>query len=116
MPGSTGRKNLPGLGQAAADFAAIDNALDTINRIASNTQFGTRKLQERSSGISGVVSDSNVTFLKGTSDTQASAYSVAVTTTGQDDARAAFPQLGLPALSLPTNSGGNTGRYQRTQE
>jgi flagellin len=67
----------------AANQSEIDNALETINRIANNTQFGTRKLLEGSSGISGVVSNSAVTFLKGTTDTQAGNYSVAVTTTGQ---------------------------------
>jgi flagellin len=36
----------------AADQAQIKNALDTINRIANNTQFGTKKLLDGSAGIS----------------------------------------------------------------
>jgi len=64
----------------AANQAEINNALDTIDRIASNTQFGTKKLLDGSAGISGSSSDSDVTFLKGTSATTAGAYAVAVTT------------------------------------
>lgn len=67
----------------AANQAEIDNALDTIDRIANNTQFGTRKLLDGSSGVSGVVSDSDVTFLKGTTDTTAGNYSVSISQTGQ---------------------------------
>ena len=44
----------------AANQAEIDNALDTINRIADNTQFGTRKLLDGSAGINGVTSDADV--------------------------------------------------------
>ena len=50
----------------AANQAEITNALDTINRIANNTQFGTKKLLDGSAGISGTASDADVTFLKGT--------------------------------------------------
>lgn len=67
----------------AANQAEIDNALDTINRIANNTQFGTKKLLDGSAGISGEVTDADVTFLKGTSETTAGTYAVAVTTAGQ---------------------------------
>ncbi len=35
----------------AANQAEITNALDTINRIANNTQFGTKKLLDGSAGI-----------------------------------------------------------------
>lgn len=52
----------------AANQAEIDNALDTINRIANNTQFGTKKLLDGSAGIGGTTTDADVTFLKGTSD------------------------------------------------
>ena len=67
----------------AANQAEIDNALDTINRIANNTQFGTKKLLDGSAGINGVVSDTDVTFLKGTADTGAGNYAVAITTVGE---------------------------------
>ena len=67
----------------AANQAEINNALDTINRIANNTQFGTKKLLDGSAGISGAVTDADVTFLKGTSDTTSGTYAVDVTTGGE---------------------------------
>jgi len=67
----------------AANQSEIDNALDTINRIANNTQFGTKKLLDGSAGINGSSSDAAVDFLKGTSDTTAGSYAVAVTTAGE---------------------------------
>lgn len=67
----------------AANQAEIDNVLDTINRIANNTQFGTKKLLDGSAGINGVVSDSDITFLKGTADTTAGAHAITVTTEGE---------------------------------
>ncbi|MCL4117429.1 UNVERIFIED_CONTAM: hypothetical protein GTU68_013120 [Idotea baltica] len=43
----------------AANQAEIDNALDTINRIANNTQFGEKKLLDGSSGIDGTTTDTD---------------------------------------------------------
>jgi flagellin len=67
----------------AANQAEITNALDTINRIANNTQFGTKKLLDGSAGIKGIASDSDVTFLKGTANTNAGTYAIEVTTVGE---------------------------------
>ncbi|HWL07253.1 MAG TPA: flagellin [Planctomicrobium sp.] len=67
----------------AANQAEINNALDTINRISSNTQFGTKKLLDGSAGTRGTASDADVTFLKGTTDTVTGSYAVAVTTVGE---------------------------------
>ena len=67
----------------AANQAEITNALDTINLIANNTQFGTKKLLDGSAGISGTASDADVKFLKGTSDTVAGTFAVAITTEGK---------------------------------
>ncbi len=67
----------------AANQAEITNALDTINRIANNTQFATKKLLDGSAGLSGTATDSDVTFLKATSETSAGTYAVAVTTVGE---------------------------------
>ena len=67
----------------AANQAEITNALDTINRIANNTQFGEKKLLDGSAGISGTATDADVTFLKATSTTTAGTYSVEVTTVGE---------------------------------
>ena len=67
----------------AANQAEIANALDTINRIANNTQFGTKKLLDGSAGITGTASDADVKFLKGTSETAAGTYAVTITTIGE---------------------------------
>lgn len=104
----------------AANQAEISNALDTINRIASNTQFGTKKLLDGSAGISGSASSTNVTFLKGTSSTNAGAYAVAVTTAGerakltagtaQTGALAADETLTINGVSIDLNAGMNQGQ------
>lgn len=67
----------------AANQAEIDNALDTINRIANNTQFGAKKLLDGSAGKSGSTSDTDVTFLKAGASTSAGTYAVAITTVGE---------------------------------
>jgi flagellin len=51
----------------AANQAEINNALSTIDQIANNTQVGTRKLFNGSSGFDGTTTDTDVTFLKATS-------------------------------------------------
>ncbi|WP_437185406.1 flagellin [Planctomicrobium sp. SH668] len=63
----------------AANQAEIFNALQTIDRIATNTQFGTKNLLDGSCGISGVPTDPNVTFLKAGSDISPGVHTVAVT-------------------------------------
>jgi len=66
-----------------ANQAEIKNALETIDRIANNTQFGTKKLLDGSSGVAGTPSDPTaMTFLKGTDDTNEGNYVVTVTTAG----------------------------------
>jgi len=67
----------------AANQAEITNALDTIDRIASNTQFTNKKLLDGSSGVNGVVTDTDVSFIKATANTAAGNYALAVTTTGK---------------------------------
>jgi flagellin len=67
----------------AANQAEIENALDTIDRIANNTQFGKKKLLDGSSGTNGIPSDSDVSFLKGTAATTAGNYAIAITTVGE---------------------------------
>ena len=68
----------------AANQAEIANALETINRIANNTQFGTKKLLDGSGGITGTSDDAgHVSVLKATGDTKAGTYAVAITTEGE---------------------------------
>jgi len=45
--------------QLAADQAEITNAISTINRIAANTQFGTKKLLDGSAANTAVITSSN---------------------------------------------------------
>jgi flagellin len=66
----------------AANQAEIANALETINRISSNTQFGQKKLLDGSAGIKGISNDADVTVLKTTNETTAGDYAIAVTTAG----------------------------------
>ena len=67
----------------AANQAEIDNALDTINRIANNTQFGTKKLLDGSAGLSGVTTNASVQYLTASDDTTAGSYVVNVTTAAE---------------------------------
>lgn len=67
----------------AANQAEIDNALDTINRIANNTQFGQKNLLDGSAGVSGSSDDPDVTYLKSTAQTTAGTYTVEVTTVAE---------------------------------
>ncbi|MBN2071821.1 MAG: flagellin [Candidatus Krumholzibacteriota bacterium] len=64
----------------SADQDEIDNAISTINRIAAQAQFGTKKLLDGSSGMSGTVTDSEVTFMDATVDTTEGTYALVVTT------------------------------------
>jgi len=67
----------------AANQAEIDNALDTINRIADYTQFGTKKLLDGSAGLSVNSTDADVTYISSTQATSGGAFAVAVTTAGE---------------------------------
>ncbi|QEG23354.1 flagellin N-terminal helical domain-containing protein [Mariniblastus fucicola] len=99
----------------AANQAEIDNALDTINRIANNTQFGEKNLLDGSAGVSGVADDPDVTYLKSTAQTSAGTYAVEVTTqaeranvtagTAQSGNLAADETLTVNGVSITLNSG-----------
>ncbi len=67
----------------AANQAEIANALDTINRVANNTQFGEKKLLDGSAGLSGTTTDTDVSFLKATAKTSAGSYAVDITTAAE---------------------------------
>ena len=62
----------------AADQQQISAAIATIDRIANTTQFGARKLLDGSSGVSATVTNSNLTFLQGSTATQSGTYAVSV--------------------------------------
>ncbi|MEM7272478.1 MAG: flagellin hook IN motif-containing protein [Actinomycetota bacterium] len=64
----------------AANQAEISNALDTINRIANNTQFGEKKLLDGSADVTGTPSNSAaLSFNNATAATQSGSYEVNVT-------------------------------------
>lgn len=67
----------------AANQAEIDNAIKTINSIANNTQIGSRKLLDGSSGYTGSTTDTDVTFLKATGSAPTGLSAVVVTTAAQ---------------------------------
>lgn len=56
----------------AADQAEISNALDTIDRIARTSQFGTRTLLDGSNGANGVTVGDGLEFVSASSDTHSS--------------------------------------------
>jgi flagellin len=99
----------------AANQAEINNALDTINRIAQNTQFGEKRLLDGSAGVTGVADDADVTFLKASGKTSAGTYAIAVTTvaeranvtagTAQSGNLAADEVLNVNGVSIQLNTG-----------
>jgi len=67
----------------AANQAELNNIIDTINRIAANTRFGNKNLLDGSAGITGSATDSDVTFLRATTDTTTGTYAVSISTAGE---------------------------------
>lgn len=67
----------------AANQAEISNALDTINRISSNTQFGEKALLDGSAGINGVGENAAVSFVKSGLETKAGSFAVNVSTAAE---------------------------------
>jgi len=80
-----------------ANQAEITNALETINRIANNTQFGTKKLLDGSLS-SGTISNPAISSFTPTSMT-AGTYDVTISAAGAAGSLAA----GAYASGLPTN-------------
>jgi len=56
----------------AADQAEIENALDTIDRIARTSQFGTRTLLDGSNGANGVAVGEGLAFVEAAPETRSS--------------------------------------------
>jgi flagellin len=67
----------------AANQAEVDNALDTIDRIATTTQFGTKQLLDGSAGLNGSTNDTDVTFLRALSTSPTGTFAVNITTPGE---------------------------------
>ena len=60
----------------AANQAEISNALATIDRIAANTQFGTKRLLDGSAGINATATNTFITDLNATADTTVGAFTI----------------------------------------
>jgi flagellin len=67
----------------AANQAEVSNALSTIDRIAANTQFGTKKVLDGSAGLTGSTDTNNTTFLKASSVAPTGTFAVNITTAAQ---------------------------------
>ena len=67
----------------AANQSQIANALSTIDRIASNTQFGTKNLLDGSAGLTGSTDNANTTFINAQTTSPTGTFAVDVTTAGQ---------------------------------
>lgn len=98
----------------AANQAEIANALDTIDRISNNTQFGEKKLLDGSAGKNGVASDADVTFLRAGQEVSAGTYEIDVTTaatranttaTAQNAVLAQDETLTINGTSITLNAG-----------
>ncbi|MCA9791852.1 MAG: hypothetical protein KC910_08650 [Candidatus Eremiobacteraeota bacterium] len=63
-----------------ADQNQISEAIRTLDRIASTTQFGAKKVLDGSAGVTGTVTNANVSFVSGTTKTADGTYAVNVTT------------------------------------
>jgi flagellin len=80
----------------AADQAEIDNALNTIQQIAENTQYATKKLLNGSGGSSGAVTSGTAEFVGAGANTQSGEYTVNVSAQPE---RAAIPTGNSAAIT-----------------
>ncbi len=88
----------------AANQANVENLLNTVDRIAGNTRFGTFNLLDGSSGLTGTTNDKDVSFLTATDSsisaaTNSAPLEVDITRPGQRAFVDARTQLG-PAGTL----------------
>ncbi|GEM_PF-27597 len=59
-----------------ADQDQIASEIESITRIAERTKFGSKALLDGSLGLDGVATDSNVSYVSGSSDTKAGTYTI----------------------------------------
>lgn len=62
-----------------ADQQQIKAALQTLDRIAGTTQFGSKKVLDGSSGTAATVTNANVQFVSGSEKTKSNTYAVNIT-------------------------------------
>ena len=86
----------------AANQAEIANALETINRIANNTQFGEKKLLDGSAGVNVTASDEDVTITSDPTVAVAGDFDISVTTAATSANVSAASDQGLPLAQSET--------------
>jgi len=97
-----------------ANQAEIDDALETINRIAQNTQFGNRRLLNGSASVTGEAIGAGLTFIAGSLRTQTSpveGFAVdveQVATRARMEGSTAIDEDNLPGLEVTLFEGGRT--------
>lgn len=98
----------------AANQAEIANALDTIDRISSNTQFGQRNLIDGSASRSGVADDADVTVVNTGNNAPDGSFAIEVTAaatqatttaTAQTDNLAADETLNINGTNITLEAG-----------
>jgi flagellin len=67
----------------AANQSEIANALQTINQIAANTQYGTKKVLDGSAGLTGTSDTPAITFLNAALGAPTGSFAVNITTAAQ---------------------------------
>jgi len=76
---NVGANEIPAI---AADQAQIESAVESLDRISAQTQFGTKKLLDGTAGIQGQVTATTgsaaATFVSGTADTKAGTYTITI--------------------------------------
>jgi flagellin len=85
----------------AANQAEIANALDTITRIANNTQFGEKNLLDGSAGFKGVATDTDITVLGIVSadTTKSGSHAVNITTAAERARTTGTARTGVTAAA-----------------
>ncbi len=90
--------------QLAADQAEIENAVATIDRIAANTQFGTKKLLDGSkANIATITSSNNSNLTIRSSNLSSGTHSVTATKTAESTATLNTTSLGFSLASTDGN-------------
>ena len=67
----------------AANQEEVANALATIDRIAANTQFGTKKVLDGSAGFNGSADTTGISFERATDNASTGSFAVNITTAAQ---------------------------------
>jgi flagellin len=67
----------------AANQEQVSNALATIDRIAANTQFGTKKVLDGSAGFNGTTDTPGISFERATDNASTGSFALNITTAAQ---------------------------------